>query len=157
VIEKCFDYCSDETRMNIIKEITHPEIVFHLLFDNYGNYVLQKALAFAHDPYYTVLIRSVAPHLERLKYFHPFGTKLFAKLVNTYPEFMTQNNFTTNDQVENNYAENRYMGDSNCVNNVNTAVNNFNKRSNRRSITNEGPRNARYKQNKFASTSNGYQ
>ena len=38
VLSKCFDNCNEETRANIIKEITHPEIVFHTLFDNYGNY-----------------------------------------------------------------------------------------------------------------------
>jgi hypothetical protein len=54
---QCFDYCNDETRLSIIKEIAHHEIVYHILFDNYGNYVLQKALMFAKEPYYSLLIK----------------------------------------------------------------------------------------------------
>ena len=35
-----FDNSNDETKLRIIKEISHPEIVYHILFDNYGNYGL---------------------------------------------------------------------------------------------------------------------
>ena len=37
-ITQCFDNCNDQTKLHIIKEISHPEIVFHIMFDNYGNY-----------------------------------------------------------------------------------------------------------------------
>jgi len=169
VIEKCFDNCSDDTRMNIIKEISHPEVVYHLLFDNYGNYVLQKALAFAREPHYSVLIRSIAPHLERLKFFQPFGSKLFMKLVNTYPEFQNMvetfinsgnepnnhNNEEMNTYHHNNrYINSTYVNNNNVntsVNNNNNNINNFGKRSNRRNMNmSENPRNPhRLKHNKF--------
>jgi hypothetical protein len=38
VIEKLFDHCSDQTRLNMIKEICNPKIIGELLLDNYGNY-----------------------------------------------------------------------------------------------------------------------
>jgi len=38
VIEKLFDHCTDQTRLNMIKEICNPKIIGDLLVDNYGNY-----------------------------------------------------------------------------------------------------------------------
>jgi hypothetical protein len=38
VIEKCFDFCDDNTKLNIVKEIANPKIVADLLLDMYGNY-----------------------------------------------------------------------------------------------------------------------
>jgi len=148
--------------MNIIKVISHPEVVFHLLFDNYGNYVLQKALAFSRDPYYSILVRSTAPYMEKLKFHHPFGNKLYVKLMNTYPELsnltdsMTNVNFSqTQSQSQSQSNEYDYQRGNHYVNNVNTTVNNNVKRMNRRNINiSEIPRNSQ-RTNKF--TSNPYQ
>jgi len=135
VIEKCFDNCNEETKANIIKEISHPEIVFHLLFDNYGNYVLQKALAFAHEPYLSTLIKAVIPHLEKLKHHYPFGNKLYLKLINSYPEL--QNSKTVEPQNEN---TNSYL--------INKSHNNKRVSNNKRGFNDN---NQKFKGNKFSS------
>jgi hypothetical protein len=38
VIEKCFDYCDDDTKQSIIKELCNPKLIPELLLDMYGNY-----------------------------------------------------------------------------------------------------------------------
>ena len=48
--------------------------------------VLQKALAFAIEPYLSILKNAIVPHLEKLKHHFPFGNKLYIKLINTYSE-----------------------------------------------------------------------
>jgi len=120
VIEKCFDNCNDITKYKIIKEITNPEIVFHLLFDNYGNYVLQKALAFAKDQYYHLLISYVYPYLEKLKHHYPFGNKLYIKLISLYPELMQLNMNNQNRQINSNFGINMIY---NNINNNNSGTN----------------------------------
>jgi len=47
VIEKCLNF-SDENTVNIILQyMIKPNIICEMMYDNYGNYVLQKALAVA--------------------------------------------------------------------------------------------------------------
>ncbi len=50
--------------------------------------MLQKALHCATEPYYSILINAIGPHLEKLKT-ASFGTKLYTKLLITYPELNT--------------------------------------------------------------------
>jgi len=148
VIEKCFDNCNDETKSNIIKEISHPEIVYHLLFDNYGNYVLQKALAFAREPYFSVLTKAIVPHLEKLKHHYPFGNKLYLKLISSYPEL--QNSKTVEPQNENTNSHlinNQNYGINNINNNNKRAVNNNIKRPYSNTLDNQ----SKLKGNKFSS------
>jgi len=144
--------------------------VYHLLFDNYGNYgnkliksVLQKALAFAHEPYYTVLIKAINPHLEKLKHHFPFGNKLYIKLINSYSDLQNsktieslQNNENTNsylinqnynsinkriESLQNNENTNSYL--------INQNYNSINKRINKRNYhTNDNPK---LKNNKYSS------
>ena len=45
VVEKCFDYCSGKTRENLVKIIMKKENLCDLLFDEHGNYIVQKVLS----------------------------------------------------------------------------------------------------------------
>ncbi len=119
--------------------------MYHLLFDNYGNYgnysiksVLQKALAFAHEPYYTVLIKAINPHLEKLKHHFPFGNKLYIKLINSYSDLQ---NSKTIESLQNNENTNSYL--------INQNYNSLNKRINKRNYhMNDNPK---LKNNKYSS------
>jgi hypothetical protein len=150
VIEKCFDNCNDDTKSNIIKEISHPEIVYHLLFDNYGNYVLQKALAFAHEPYFTTLIKAINPHLEKLKHHYPFGNKLYIKLINSYPELQNSKTIEPQNENANSYLINTNQNQNSFkrVNNKRGAYNNSNSNFNE---NNKYKEYKEFKGNKFSS------
>jgi len=93
VIEKCLDHCDEETQLSIVKELANPEIIPALLIDMYGNYVIQKALLVAKEPFYSIFIYNIAPVLKKIKNV-PFGAKLYNKFVNSYPElnFLLSNN-----------------------------------------------------------------
>lgn len=84
---KVLEYSSHEIQDIIIKELTKQEVLVCLLFDQFGNYVIQKALTIAKDPYFSTLINLIAPHMEKLKKM-AFGLKLYNKLVGLYPELL---------------------------------------------------------------------
>jgi hypothetical protein len=100
--------------------------------------VLQKALAFAHEPYYTVLIKAINPHLEKLKHHFPFGNKLYIKLINSYSDLQ---NSKTIESLQNNENTNSYL--------INQNYNSLNKRINKRNYhMNDNPK---LKNNKYSS------
>jgi len=85
VIEKVFDFSDEPTKETMVKELARPEIIETLLFDMYGNYVIQKALSVAKQPFFDQYIQTIVPLIDKLRGV-PFGTKLYHKLISTYPE-----------------------------------------------------------------------
>ena len=109
VIEKSLDCCNDETKQMIVEALCEPKLVSSLLFDMYGNYVLQKTMSISKEPYRTKFIQMVGPYLENLKML-TFGLKLYNKLLNTFPELYayTKNDlFTGTNNVNNNNYKKR--------------------------------------------------
>jgi len=86
VIEKCFDSSNKEVCNMIIEQLINPEIIKSLLFDMYGNYVLQKAISLSSEPHNNIFITTIASSLDSLKNYSNFGSKLYTKLINTYPQ-----------------------------------------------------------------------
>ena len=78
---------SDKSTIVLILEKMCSEynLVERMLFDMYGNYVLQRALSIATEPYRSVLLELIAPKMESLKIIS-FGKKLYNKLISSYPE-----------------------------------------------------------------------
>ena len=50
IIEKCMDCCDEETKELITQKYCEPQIIEKLLFDMYGNYVLQKVMNVSKEP-----------------------------------------------------------------------------------------------------------
>jgi hypothetical protein len=76
----------------IINELCSPKLIVDLLLDMYGNYgnfyltlVLQKALACAKEPCFSIFINSIKPNMEKLRTLN-FGSKLYTKLMSLYPD-----------------------------------------------------------------------
>lgn len=86
--------------------------------------MLQKALHCATEPYYSILINAIGPHLEKLKT-ASFGTKLYTKLLITYPEL---NSFLLG-------------GAQNKPSSKTKVVNNNSKKSNNKNAKNSGMHN----------------
>jgi hemoglobin-like flavoprotein len=105
--------------------------------------VLQKALAFAHEPYFSTLIKAIVPQLEKLKHHFPFGNKLYIKLINSYPEL--QNSKTI--EPSNNENANSYL-----ANQTQSFATSINKRINKRNYQSTTATDSQKgKSNKFSS------
>ena len=85
VIEKCFEFCEQGLRNKIIAAIKTYEVIVTLLFDMYGNYVLQKAISYSDSNSKNYFISIIIREINKLQEFE-FGQKLITKLILTFPE-----------------------------------------------------------------------
>lgn len=53
VIEKCLEHNSVEIKEAMVKEILSAHSFYDFLIDQYGNYVIQKSLSVAVEPYFS--------------------------------------------------------------------------------------------------------
>ena len=94
IIEKCMDCCDEETKELITQKYCNPQIVEKLLFDMYGNYVLQKVMNLSKEPFTSKYISYIGPLMKNLASFS-FGPKLYNKLIASFPLL---SNYVTNNQ-----------------------------------------------------------
>ena len=124
VFEKCLKHCDFETKQIIIKRLCNYESVRYLLYDMYGNYVLQQTMIASNEPYRTMYIQLVAPLLDGLRIL-PFGNIVIHKLITNFPEIMNYININRNNYFQgiNNmgigFNNNNNMGNMNNMNNIN--------------------------------------
>ena len=69
VIEKCLDCCDEETKDLIIQSFCEPVLIQKLLFDIYGNYVLQKIMNIAKNSIKNQYIQIIGHLLSNLFFF----------------------------------------------------------------------------------------
>ena len=84
IIEKCMDCCDEETKDLIIQKFSEPYIIEKLLFDMYGNYVLQKIMGLSKEPFTSKYISVIGPLMKKLNSYS-FGLKLYNKLLSSFP------------------------------------------------------------------------
>ena len=113
VYEKVLEYCDFNTKQYIIKSLCNFETVKNLLYDTYGNYVLQKTLLASTEPYRSMYIKFIAPLIDGLKNF-PNGLIIIHKIVSHFPELNNYVQINTNKirnfNMNNNYnTNNNYM------------------------------------------------
>ena len=84
IIEKCMDCCDEKTKELIIQKYCEPNIIEKLLFDMYGNYVLQKVMSLSKEPITSKYISIIGPLMKKLNSYS-FGLKLFNKLLSSFP------------------------------------------------------------------------
>ena len=85
VVEKCFDYCDDSARKQLIKAIGKAEIIAELIVDEHGNYVVQRALACADTEKQEEILGFIVPCVSKIKALS-FGERVISKLISTYPQ-----------------------------------------------------------------------
>ena len=83
VVEKCFEYCDGLTRQKLICSLIKSEIIGELMFDEHGNYIIQKALACSDVETQKIILRAVLPQFTKLKELH-FGERIISRLSKTY-------------------------------------------------------------------------
>ena len=84
VVEKCFE--DNLIKDKVMKKMLIEENFHSMLLDNFGNYVVQKAINCSdeetQDKFFQMLVPLI-PQLQKLN----FGQKLFSKLLIQYPKF----------------------------------------------------------------------
>ena len=86
VIEKFFIY-NDLTKEIINKLLSSQGVTKQMLYNAYGNYVVQRAIGNANQEDQIKLLYLIAPLMEELKKYN-FGLKLYHKLTSQYPILM---------------------------------------------------------------------
>ena len=86
VIEKCFENSTEEIKSKIIISMLRKNnYLIELLMDQYGNYVVQKALLVTKGDLYMKMLTIISKGINELKQ-AAFGNKLIVKLINTHQE-----------------------------------------------------------------------
>ena len=83
VMEKCF--LEKEVCERMIDEVSKKEIFEQMLLDNFGNYVIQKAITAASDEKRNNLFNMLVPLIPEVQK-KPYGQKLLSKLFIQYPK-----------------------------------------------------------------------
>ena len=144
VYEKVLEFCDFQTRQNIIKSLCNFETVKSLLYNSYGNYILQKTILASNEPYRSMYIKYMAPLIDGLKNL-PNGYIIIHKILNQFPEL--QSFSANNSKMNKNYNINNNLG--NNMKNFNINYNNNHKRNGKKT-TNEKSNNK--KNNNFHNT-----
>ena len=82
VVEICLE--NDLVKNTIINEIMKEGNFKDLIFDKYGNYVIQKAISSVDDNTRIKMFNILIPLIPKLKKY-TFGQKLLSKLIFKYP------------------------------------------------------------------------
>ena len=132
IIEKCMDCCDEETKELICQKYCDKIIIEKLLFDLYGNYVLQKVISLSKEPLTSKYIEIVGPLMKNLSNIS-FGQKLYNRLIVNFPSLSAyvgidnkkqKNKKTKNKKNKNNYNDNTNSS-NNSNNNMNMNMNEF--------------------------------
>ena len=127
VVEKILECCSNKICQKIIDVLKSNEnIILSILFDKFGNYVLQKALQRADEPTQHLILGIMAPKLYKLKNYS-FGSKLYSKLIITY-SYLGGAILTKNDSNDENKIafNNYYYPNNDNITNINYNNNHYN-------------------------------
>ena len=120
VYEKVLEFSDFNTKQYIIQTLCNPETVKNLLYDTYGNYVLQKTLLASHEPYRSKYIQYIAPLIDGLKNF-PNGLIIIHKIISHFPELQNYVQINSNKNkgynAINNKNNNMFSGNFNRNNN----------------------------------------
>jgi len=141
VYEKVLEFSDFQTRQHIIKSLCNFETVKSLLYNSYGNYVLQKTILASNEPYRSMYIKYMAPLIDGLKNL-PNGYIIIHKILNQFPEL--QSFSANNSKMNKNYNINSNMSNNMKGFNINNNNNNhkrngkntFNDRNNNKNNNN---------------------
>ena len=162
VVEKCFDYCSEEEKKMFVEKLCPPEILAELILDDHGNYVIQKALQCAEGKIKENMLKSIIPLIPKIKEVS-FGERLLSKLYSNYPQLNINSNVSNKNNNSNIFEDKNKSKDASYANNNNNGnEGNYKKNNNmnnKRGIGNNGRggknnNNGYYNKNKFNDNSN---
>ena len=86
VVEKCFDYCDGIIKQKLISNLTQRNFIEDLIFDEHGNYIIQKALSCSDNKTQKDMIQIITTLIDKLKLL-PFGERIIVRLYKEYYTF----------------------------------------------------------------------
>ena len=84
VVQKCFDYCDGIFLSNLIKSVQKKENLIELIFDEYGNFVVQKVLNLSSPKMQRQMLKVIKANIIKLKNCN-HGKGLINRLLLDYP------------------------------------------------------------------------
>ena len=85
MVEKCFDYCDENSRRKLIAVLSKPDVMTDLILDEHGNYVIQKVLSCADVKTQNETLQNIPPIMNKLKNVN-FGERIISRLMVSYPQ-----------------------------------------------------------------------
>ena len=85
VIEKCLHRADRRLRGRLITEITTPATMTQMLYDQYANYVVQRALSVADQEQARLISEAIMPHVAELKA-TAIGRRILSRVYRRFPE-----------------------------------------------------------------------
>jgi hypothetical protein len=85
VVEQCLMHASEGMQSVMVEELANADAVRHLVCDSFGNYVIQRALAVAKEPQFSLLLEAVRACMSSLKE-SSAGCRIGQKLMKKYPQ-----------------------------------------------------------------------
>jgi len=89
VIEKCLHRADRPTQAKIIAELSNPTSIAQMLYDQYANYVVQRALSVADEEQALRLTQAILPHSVQLKT-TAIGRRIMQRVYKRYPHLEHQ-------------------------------------------------------------------
>ena len=90
VIEACIDNTTSLKKKTIEKIIENENIINDLIFDQYGNYIIQNALQNTEQKEFDIIIKHIKENEKKLKQTQQ-GKIVFEKLMKNYRKFLVDN------------------------------------------------------------------
>lgn len=122
VVEKCFEYCDESHKQQLIEAIARPDVTTDLILNEHGNYVVQKVLACSDEKTQNNLLKIIVPLYGKLKNL-PFGERIICRLLSSHPQL---NGVMTVGDGKNNRGWNNGKKNVNINSNMNINNNNIN-------------------------------
>lgn len=88
IVEKCFDYCSEDIKTKLITILSEEEAIKELIIDEHGNYVVQKVLSCSTKEKRSVLFNYIIPLISKINNMS-FGEKIISRLTMMYPSLIS--------------------------------------------------------------------
>ena len=106
VIEACIDNTTSLKKNTIEKLIDNENNIHDLIFDQFGNYIVQKALQNAEQKEFDIIIRKIKENEKKLKQTQN-GKIIFEKLMKNYKKYLVENKGNKKEVKSNNENNNK--------------------------------------------------
>jgi hypothetical protein len=131
VIEKCFEHEDNISREFLMKALINlsSDKIIKILLDNYGIYVIQKALKYPNANYRNKIIELILERKNELSNinFNDYNYKVIQKVINSNKDLSE-----IFSKIDNKYLENNYHGNEDKMNNNSYNNNYYNRGKNKK-------------------------
>ena len=107
VIEACIDNTTSLKKKTIEKLIENENNIHDLIFDQFGNYIIQNALQNGEEKEFNIIIENIKKNEKQLKQ-SQHGKIIFEKLMKNYKQYLVDNKTNKNDNENNNKTKKKY-------------------------------------------------